>query len=581
MSAGTHYVSVTDNNGCTISASAEIQEPVEPLNVEVSTENVLCNSEASGNIYLTVSGGTEPYNFMWYDNDGNWLNYNGDELENIVAGDYLVQVTDANGCLQTENMTIEEPDAFDYTMDVTNVLCFGESTGAIEISASGGTPAYAYLWSIGSSNANISDIPAGIYSLTITDVNSCEYIIDAEVEQPDNPLVSTVSSESVACYSDETGSITVNTSGGTPPYTYLWSNNATEQNLTNVPAGIYAVTVTDSHGCEHYTGGEIRQPDAPLSLASNLFDVTCYNGNNGLIELNIEGGTLPYRIQWDDDEYLINNNLFELTELTDGQYNISILDANNCKLNDSFFIDQPEVVEITISSEIVSCFGASDGYAIAEVIGGTSPYAYLWSNGQNQSELLNVTVGNYQLTVSDAQDCVYQSKVEIDTWPEMLVDYTITEMTCLDVDDAAIDVTVSGGTDEFLFVWSNGAVTEDISELPAGDYTLTVTDGNQCEEILEMYITQSTDECLNIPNSFTPNGDGYNDTWVIRNAELFPECHLQVLNQWGSLVFESNGYSQAWDGTFNNDILPSGTYYYIFRVSPEHQERTGTVTILK
>lgn len=581
VSAGTYSVTVTDENGCTISASTEINEPAEPLNIVVNTENVLCNGGATGNIYVTVTGGTEPYNFMWYDNEGSWLNYNGNALENIVAGDYMVQVTDANDCVETENMTIQEPEAFDYTLDITNVLCYGESTGAIDVSPTGGTLPYTYLWSNGMSDEDISDVPAGEYSLTITDANACEYIIEAEIEQPDNPLVSTVSTESVACYGDETGSVSVSTSGGTPPYSYLWSTDATEQSLSGLAAGIYSVTITDSHGCENYTGGEVRQPDAPLSLTSSTLDVSCFGGDDGFIKLDINGGTLPYRIQWDDNEYLINNALFELTSLVTGEYNISILDANNCKLNDSFFIDQPNDVEITITSEMVSCFEGSDGYAIAEVNGGTTPYAYMWSNGQNQAELINVSAGNYQLTVSDAQDCEYQSEVEIDSWPEIIVDYTITEMTCRDVDDAAIDVTVSGGTDEFIFVWSNGAVTEDISELPAGDYSLTITDGNQCEEFIDVYIEQSTNECLNIPSSFTPNGDGYNDTWVLRNIDAYPEAHVQVYEQTGRMVFESTGSYQAWDGKFNGNQVPATVYYYIIDLKDGSEVKTGSLTILR
>lgn len=581
LPAGTYSLTVSDANGCTIESSSEIQEPSNPLNVSASSEDVLCHGEASGSINLTVEGGTPPYNYAWYDNDNTWLNHNSNLLENIVAGTYEIIVTDANACEFNLEVTINEPEAFNISADIVDVLCYGESTGSITITTSGATPPFNYIWSNGATTENIENIPAGAYTVTLTDQNGCIYEFNGNVEQPEEPLMSTIQTTSVGCYGESTGSIEVISEGGTSPYTYLWSDSSTESSIDNVPAGIYSVTVTDSHGCEHYTGGEVREPDAPLSLNSNLTDVSCYNGENGSITLNIEGGTLPYHISWDDNEYLIHNNLYELNQLVSGQYNIAILDANNCKLNDSFFINEPEDVSISISTEMVSCFGGNDGYAIAEVVGGTSPYSYLWSNGHNSEENTLLTAGHYTLTVTDAQDCQYQSETDINSWPEIEIEYTVYEMTCQDIDDASIQVEVTGGTESFDYVWSNGAVTKDIQDLAEGSYTLTITDGNQCEEILEIYVAQSTQECLNIPNSFTPNGDSYNDTWVLRNIEAYPDALVQVFDQAGRIVFESNGAYQAWDGTFNGNPMPASVYYYIVDLKNGEEVRTGSLTLLR
>ncbi|MGM0649200.1 MAG: gliding motility-associated C-terminal domain-containing protein, partial [Bacteroidota bacterium] len=582
LSSGHYDVTVTDANGCTISDGVDILEPDNPLVVTDSINNVLCNGENTGSIHLDISGGTSPYTCAWYnESESYWLNETSPVLNDIYAGDYTVIVTDAQGCTEELSIRITEPPAFESDAIVTDVLCHGNSDGAIETILSGGTEPYTFEWSNGATTQNLDSISAGEYSLTITDDNGCTYFLDTVVSQPDNPLTSTIDTKDVRCYGDSTGQISVETSGGTPPYSYEWSNGADTNTLSDMPAGTYSLTVTDANNCMHYTGGEIDQPDAPLSTDYTTTDASCYGYSDGMIEIHVEGGTLPYTVIWDDNEYLINNNIHTLINIPAGTYNFTLVDANDCKLYNNFVIEQPEAIDINFETGIVSCYGGEDGQVTTIIEGGTEPYSYNWSNGSTSQNLNNVTAGTYHFTLTDNQNCQQDTSIEVETFPEIITEYSIEPKTCIDKDDASILLSASGGTGDFIYEWSSGQNTPNINNLASGSYGVTITDGNNCEKFLDIYIPENDTECLYIPNSFTPNGDGYNDTWVLRNIEAYPSAMVQVFAKDGRILFEANGGYTPWDGTYNGKDVPSGTYYYVVDLNNGDEPYKGSLTILR
>jgi len=348
-----------------------------------------------------------------------------------------------------------------------------------------------------------------------------------------------------------------------------------------MPAGTYSLTVTDENGCVNYSGGEITQPEAPLTVDYSTIDASCYGYEDGSIELNVDGGTIPYQVIWNNNEYIIHNNLHRISDIPAGTYNIEIVDENQCKLYESFVIEQPEPVNISFETGKVSCFGGSDGYATTTIDGGTTPYSFSWSNGDNTQNLNNVTSGSYYLTLTDDQNCKQDTSLYIDTYPEILVEYDYESQSCRDVEDASITLDVSGGTGEFGYTWSNGSHTQNINKLSAGQYSVTVTDGNYCEKIVDINIPEVHNECINIPTSFTPNGDGYNDTWVLRNIEAYPDALVQVFAQDGRKVFEANGGYSPWDGQYEGRDVPSGTYYFVVNLRNGDEPYTGSLTILR
>ncbi len=582
LSSGHYDVTVTDENGCTISDGVDILEPDNPLVVTDSVSDVLCYGENSGSITLDITGGTEPYSCAWYIVEEDiWLNETSHVLTDIYAGNYTVIVTDAQGCDVQLHTSVSEPPAFESQALVTDVLCFGNASGAIEINLSGGTEPYSFTWSNGDTTQNINNLEAGMYSLTITDNNGCTYLQEAEVTQPDAPITSTVSTEDVRCYGDSTGQISVETTGGTSPYTYEWSNGYVTDSLTDIPAGIYSLTVTDANNCLHYTGGEINEPDAPLSISYSTSDVSCFGYSDGHIEINAEGGTIPYAIIWDDDEYIMNNELYRIHDIKAGTYNFYLVDANDCKISNTFTIEEPDAINISFDTGVVSCYGGSDGYVTSLIEGGTEPYEYNWSNGSNDQNLTNVTAGTYYFTLTDNQSCEQDTSVEVETFPEIITEYVVEPKSCKDKDDASIMLSVSGGTGDFVYEWTTGDHAPNINKLASGSYGVTVTDENNCEKILDILVPDNDTECLYIPSSFTPNGDGYNDTWVIRNIEAYPSALVQVYAQDGRLLLEANGNYSPWDGQYNGKDVPSGTYYYIVNLNNGDEPYKGSLTILR
>lgn len=581
LSAGDYSITITDYNNCVEIITVSISEPELELSGTVEIANIQCHGDNSGAAEVTVSGGTLPYSFIWYSPDNNILNNTSHNLTNISAGNYSVIVYDSLDCSLEFDFTVFQPEPLEYSFDIQHVLCKGFETGYIDAAFSGGTPPYQFLWSDGSEDENLTDVPAGDYSLTVTDANNCEYVFNNLISEPNEHLLANTTITDVRCYGDLTGAISVQASGGTPPYHYLWSNDSTQSELNNLPSGTYTVTVTDANDCLSYSGGVIKQPDAVLEIIAEVYPVSCYGYSNGKISLEILGGTLPYSYIWDDHTYVMSSDQQVLSGLKTGVYNISIVDANNCTNSYSYYIETPEPAEIEISSSIVSCYNGEDGTINVEVNGGTPPYQFIWNNGYTGSEIDGISAGNYNLTVTDSNNCPYTASHKVTSMPRIIVSSEVKHVSCRDVDDGSIYITPGGGTETFFYSWSSGETLQNITGLAPGTYTLLLTDSNNCEKNLDFYIEDSFDECLRIPTSFTPNDDGINDTWVISNIDAYPNAVVQIFNNWGTILFETQGAYNPWDGSFNGNPVPSGVYYYIIDLRNGDEPYTGTVTILR
>ncbi len=581
LTADTYTVTITDFNSCFKIETIIIDQPIAPLTTASSTTNVSCFGGSDGSITTNPSGGTSPYSYDWYDANNMILNNFSPNLTNIPAGDYSVVVTDENGCIDSLQFTILQPDALQHDFIVEDVLCFGFSTGSIQLNLSGATPPFTYAWSEGSSTQNINNLPAGDYTVTVTDANGCEYILETTVSQPGAELNVSTFVTDARCYGDSTGHVEATVTGGTSPYTFLWSTGQTSSSIHYVPAGTYTLTVTDGNGCISYSGGTVNQPDEPVTVDAVVSPALCFGSEDGSVELNIYGGTLPYEIVWDDDSFIMQTNQQTIYGLGAGQFNFTITDANNCTSYHSYFIQQPDVVAIEFSTTLVSCFNGSDGTAIPTITGGTPPFVYEWSNGSTQNQLTDVSSGSYNLTLTDDNNCQYFATVVIGTFPEIVASWEIDPVSCKDLHDASIHLIVAGGTGTYTYNWNTGVITQNIDNIGPGDYTLIITDENLCQLNLEFSIEEAFNECMIIPSSFTPNNDGINDTWVLGNIDAYPDASVQIYNKWGNLLYETRGQYIPWDGKWNGNLLPSETYYYIIDLKNGDQPYTGTVTIIR
>ena len=393
------------------------------------TSNVSCNGFSDGSIDISVSGGTPDYTYLWSNGETT------QDISGLAAGFYSVTVTDANGCTDTiDNIEITEPDELMAELDdTTNVSCNGDSDGAIDISVSGGTPDYTYLWSNGETTQDISGLAAGFYSVTVTDANGCTDTIDnIEITEPDELMAEVDDITNATCNGELDGAIDISVSGGTPDYTYLWSNGATTQDLTGVAAGLYSVTVTDANGCTDTIDNiEIEDPSTLEAEVDDITDVSCNGFTDGAIDISVSGGTPDYTYLWSNGE-----TTQDVTGLEAGMYSVTITDANGCiyNLND-IQVGEPEILDVQVQVQDISCPGFSDGMITFTASGGTPPYFSDLGDFDDDGILVldNLGPGIYGTVVSDSNGCALAIDEIVLTDPDEIEIPTVqtTQATCI------------------------------------------------------------------------------------------------------------------------------------------------------
>ncbi len=539
LGAGTYTVTVTDANMATGTASIVITQPSAIVLTETHV-NVLCNGGSTGSIDLTVTGGTGAYTYSWTGG------VTTQDRSGLVAGTYTVTVTDANACTKTLSVTITQPAALVLTETHVPVACNGQSNGSIDLTVTGGTGAYTYSWTGGATTQDRSGLAAGTYTVTVTDANACTKTLSATITQPTAISVSSVDIN-VPCRGDATGGFNITVSGGTPGYTYDWSNNGAQnpdtdpEDLMNVVAGIYTVTITDANGCQGFFGDTVKQPATLLTLSTSQVNVQCQGGSTGSIDLTVTGGGSPYTYSWTGGA-----TTQDRSGLAAGTYTVTVTDANNCVKTISATITEPATgIALTETHVDILCNGGSNGSIDLTVTGGVSPYTYSWTGGATTQDRSGLTVGTYTVTVTDANACTKTLSVTINQPTALLLTETHVNVLCNGGSTGSIDLTVSGGTGAYTYSWTGGATTQDRSGLVAGAYTVTVTDANACTKTLSVTITEPT-------------------------ALVLTETHVNVLcngASTGSIDLTVSGgtgaYTYSWTGgatTQDRSGLAAGTY---------------------
>jgi len=471
LHAGTYLVTVSDVYNCRQVASQTITEPTQ-LTTAITGTNVSCNGAANGTVTLTVNGGTMPYNYLW--NNG----FTTQNLTNIAGGNYSVVVHDANGCSTTDVYAITEPAAIALSASVTNVLCNGALTGAIDLTVTGGTGTYTYAWSNSATTEDISGLAAGNYTITVTDINStaCTAVATYTVAQPAG-LILNATPVNVACAGGANGAVDITVNGGVFPYTYLWSNTATTEDIHNVSGGTYSVTVTDANGCTISNSYTITEPTAITSSIIGT-DVSCNGASDGAADLTVNGGAAPYSFLWSTFQ-----GSEDVTGLSGGLFYVVIHDANGCEHKDSVLINEPAPLVLSTNISNISCYNSNDGAIDLTVTGGTPTYTYAWSNGAVTEDLQNLQNGVYVVTVTDAHTCSSTTSISIINPSVITANFIVHNPLCFGSADGSIDMIPSGGTPPFTYLWSNGATTEDIANIVGGTYIVTLTDTKGCARI--------------------------------------------------------------------------------------------------
>ncbi len=496
LTAGTYNVSITDALGCTSATSVIITEPTLLTSAISASTNVSCFGGNNGSATITANGGTPPYSYLWSNNA------NTATITGLVAGVYNVTITDALGCTSTSTNIITEPPLLTIAIfATTDVSCNGGHNGAITSTTSGGTPSYQYLWSNSQTSDNIDGLTAGTYTVTVTDHLGCTAATSALILEPP-VLVSTITSSSdVACFGGNNGSATVTTNGGTPAYTYAWSNGSNTPGISGLVAGTYQVTVTDNNNCQNIESVSIFQPTPLTAGISNSTNIACYGGNTGSATANGSGGTLPYQYLWSNGvQSAINGGL------TAGAYNVIITDQNGCTATAGVVLTQPDILNLNLHTTNVICFGGNSGTATVNAVGGVSPYEYLWTpTGATTQSISNLNAATYTSLVTDANGCTASASAIVAQPPQLYAQaINISPVSCYGGTNGSATIDVHGGIAPYTYLWVGpGYNTPTVNTLNAGMYSVIVTDANFCNYTVNFNITQPAPVTIGVTGTTT------------------------------------------------------------------------------
>ncbi|MCX6258726.1 MAG: T9SS type A sorting domain-containing protein, partial [Bacteroidia bacterium] len=456
----------TGSSGQPIIQSYTITQPA-VLSPSVTGANVTTYGGSNGSASLTVSGGITPYTYHW-SNNATTQNISG-----LVAGTYSVTVTDANNCSATSSVIITQPSPgqINLTENPTNNVCHGICAGLIDLSVSGGTTPYTYSWSNGATTQDLSALCAGIYTVTVTGNGASTATASVTITEP--PILSeNLNPVNILC-NGGTGSINLTVTGGVTPYSYHWSNSASTQNLTGIPAGSYQVTVTDAHACTSIASGNLTAPALLVANASPT-NIAC-NGGTGSINLTVSGGVSPYSYHWSNSATTQN-----LTGISAGFYQVTVTDSNACTSSASGNLSAPALLIANASPTNIACNGGTGSINLT-VTGGVSPYSYHWSNSATTQNLTGISAGSYQVTVTDSNACTSSTSGNL-TAPALLVANASSTSIACNGGTSTVTVSATGGTTPYT---GTGVFTKS-----AGTYSYTVNDANSCTATASVTITQ-------------------------------------------------------------------------------------------
>jgi hypothetical protein len=461
---------VVDAGGCTLRDSILITQPEKKLSVAFDEKLVSCYHGNNGSAQLFATGGTAPYHYLWADGDTCSIKMN------MKAGQYPITTIDKNNCTANGTVTIKEPEsALAISKKITPASCYGSSDGSIELAIGGGRAPYQYLWPDSSDNKNLKGIPAGNYTITVTDKNGCQLFDSAYVSQPTAPLKIDYNKKDVLCFGENTGEITLKVSGGTKEYSYSWYDGTNKPDLLKLKEGTYKVKVSDKNNCFESETIEILAPQKALFADFEKFDVKCKDGNDGSISLTVEGATPEYTFLWSN-----KSTQKDLKGLKAGKYSVLISDKNNCKLKKDYEINQPDkIIEVAVQKTDADCYGAKTGSIYLDVNGGKPGYNYEWSNNTNSQNIIEIGAGKYTVTITDAALCKVVKIIEI-AEPEKLSVKADISSTDKDKENGSIKIEIKGGTQPYVILWDNGNTSNFIEKLPKGSFEVQITDSKDC-----------------------------------------------------------------------------------------------------
>jgi gliding motility-associated-like protein len=484
LSPGNYTVTVTDANvnGCTNTQTFTITQPSVNIASIVST-SVSCFGGSNGTASAVVTGTSTPFSYSWTPSGGNASTTTG-----LSAGNYTVTVTDFNGCTGTKTVSITQPSIIIASVASTSVTCNGLSNGSATITASGGLAPLSYTWlPPGGSSTIASGLSVGNYTASVTDANGCTNTKTFTITQP-SVITASVASTSINCIGLSNGSSTITASGGLAPLSYTWLPTGGNTTIASgLSVGNYTAMVSDLNLCTQSVTFAITQPSVIISSIAST-SINCNGLSNGSATVTASGGTAPLSYTW----LPTGGNTAIASGLSVGNYTAMVSDLNLCTQSVTFAIAQASAIIASAASTSINCYGLSNGSATLTASGGVAPLSYTWlPTGGNTTIASGLSIGNYTAMVSDLNLCTKSVTFAI-TQPTAAVSAVIsaTSTTGCGVSTGGATVTVSGGIPAYTYSWiPSGGTTAGVSNLAAGNNTVTITDSNGCTKTAIAIIT--------------------------------------------------------------------------------------------
>lgn len=465
--SGWYTATITDADGCIYTDSIELVIP--KLAFRAYHKDASCVTCTDGKAWVNIERATTPVTVLWSNTETTDTTYN------LSPDTYWVTVSDENSNSITDSVIVGTAPP-SLNLNGTNIDCFGDSTGTIDLTITGGSAPMEILWSNGSTSEDLSNLPAGKYTVSVSDAANQTTTDSITITQNQQFIMNATTSD-ILCQGEGNGAISLSIAGGTAPYTYSWSNGDTTNTINNLNAGTHSLQLTDIKGCSQVSSFTIHEPDA-LIIQETIIDASTDSTSDGSILLDISGGVPPFAYLW-------SNGATEkdLDGLATGTYELTITDSSSCIFTSSYTVSIPAPF-LSIEGKVsnITCNGEANGSIDIELTGAAYPVSYEWSTGDTCQNLANLSAGIYTLIATDADDQSDTASFQVHEPADIIIKSDIDNGGCYTEDFASIEVEVTGGQAPYKFLWSTGATTNKIEKLTEGIYTLEVIDANKCSQ---------------------------------------------------------------------------------------------------
>lgn len=607
LGAGSYQVQVSDSWTCSaLSAAIVITEPAKVTASLALATAISCDFDAT--LTLTASGGTAPYEYSTTSTFGTVIAMTGNTATfSVLVGTYNYYIRDINGCESfiSNDITIDKvPDlVIDVNIQNAVINCKGDDSGVIVATAQGGLGDYVYTLLDGTGNAlsftpvqtspgNFTNLPAGSYLVNVVSMD-CEArtVVPVIITEPDFPLTESNAVTNITCAGEGDGKIVITASGGTGIIKYAISpdlNQFFESNVfDNLKPGSYDYIVQDENGCFIYTTGVvISEPNSIFvtTIPGTEMPEVCAGDADGAFSINVTGGNAPYSVSLDDvngtyTPGTLVQTQFDFTSLSGSEHVVYVRDANNCTTEHTVILGEAVTLnpQATLNYDCVSNSASNSVTVTVDASNMPADLDYALDGSivfQASNVFTNLTPGRHTIDVRHSNGCIKQvvfDVLQVDPLTLTLADGGLNEIVAT--------ATGGGGNYQYTLDGESYGTQSNFIIYKSGDYTVTVTDANGCTATATRYF-EFID--IKIPNVFTPNGDGNNDTWAPTNTINYKDLVFYVYDRYGRKL-GSYRESQFWDGKYNGNELPSGDYWYVIKIrdAKDAREFVGHFTLYR